>query len=141
MAPPRQDTIWRSWQDVRVIAKATWTLKSASEEVHRRSGAATLRVPVEEKTMEEEEVIEDLVEQMNNVSVVERCINDWTTLLQSLKGEAKVTEEEEQSRAADGREGYVDILLNSGECIGRLKARLKRIQRKLDTKQRTSGSS
>lgn len=102
-----------------------------------------LSLPVEEKTIEEEEeVIEDLVERMNNnVSVVERCINDWTTLLRGLKGEAKVTEEEEQSRAADGGEGYVEILLNSGECIGRLKARLKRIQRKLDTKQRTSGSS
>jgi len=77
-----------------------------------------LSLPVEEKTMEEEEeVIEDLVERMNNnISVVERCINDWMTLLWSLKEEAKVTEEEEQSRAADGKEGYVEILLNSGEC-------------------------
>ena len=47
-------------------------------------------------------------------------------------------EEEEQSRAASGNEGHVEILLNSGECIGRLKARLKRIQRNLEAKQRTS---
>jgi len=45
-----------------------------------------LSLSVEEKTMEEEEeVIEDLVERMNNnVSVVERCINDWMTLLRSV---------------------------------------------------------
>jgi len=56
--------------------------------------------------MEEEgDVVEDLVEQMsNNVSIVERFINDWGSLLRTLKGEAKVTEEEEQSRAADGKE-------------------------------------
>jgi len=67
---------------------------------------------IDGKTMEEEEeVVEDLVEQMNNnVSIVECCINDWTSLLRTLKGEAKVTEEEEQSRAADGKEGYVEIL-------------------------------
>ena len=63
----------------------------------------------------------------NNVSVVQRCINDWASLLRTLKGKAKVTEEEEQSRAADGKEGYVEIF--AGECTGRLKARLKRIQK------------
>ena len=94
---------------------------------------------IEEKTMEEEEeIIEDLVERMNNnVSIVERCNDDWASLLRNLKGETNVTEEEEQSRAADGKEGYVELLLDSGECIGRLKARLKRIQRKLDIKRRT----
>jgi len=73
----------------------------------------------------------------DNVSVVECCINDWVSLLRMLKGKAKVMGEEEQSRATDGKEGYVEFLLNSGECIGRLKARLKRIQRNLDTKWRT----
>ena len=91
---------------------------------------------VEEKTMEEEEeIVESLLERMNNsVAIVEWCNGDWASLLRTLKGEAKVTE---QSRATDGKEGYVEILLNAGECIGRLKARLKRIQRKLDTKRRT----
>ena len=75
---------------------------------------------------EEEEIVEDLVERMNNnVSVVEHCINDWANLLRTLKGEAQVTEEDEQSRTADGKEGYVEILLNSGKCIGQLKSRLK----------------
>ena len=61
---------------------------------------------VEEKTMEgEEEIVESLVERMNNsVAIVERCNGDWASLLRTLKGEAKVTEEEEQSRAADGKE-------------------------------------
>ena len=87
---------------------------------------------------EEEEVVEDLVERMsNNVYFVERCINDWVSLLRMLKGKAKVMREEEQSRATDGKEGYVEFLLNSGEYIGRLKARLKQIQRNLDTKRRT----
>ena len=54
-----------------------------------------------------------------------------------MKGEAKITEKEEQSRAADGKEGYVEVLLNSGKCIGHQKARLKRIQRNSDTKWRT----
>jgi len=59
------------------------------------------------------------------------------SLLRNLKGKAKVTKEEKQSRAAYGKEGYVEILLNYGEYIGHLKARLKQIQRKLVTKWRT----
>ena len=79
---------------------------------------------------EEEESIEGLIERMNNnVSVVKHCNDDWASLLKMLKGEAKVAEEEEQGRAAEGKEGYVKILLNSGECIGCLNVRLNRIQR------------
>ena len=51
--------------------------------------------------------------------------------MQDLKGEAKVTEEQEHSRVAEGDEGYVEVLLNAGECIGRMRARLKRIEKKL----------
>ena len=64
---------------------------------------------IEEKTMEEEEEI--VVERMNNnISIVERCSDDWVSLLRNLKGETKVTEKEEQRQAADGKEGYVEIL-------------------------------
>ena len=50
--------------------------------------------PFEGGTMEEEELtLEDLIECMNNnVSVIERCNANWTSLLKDLKGEAKVTE-------------------------------------------------
>ena len=108
-------------------------LKQYIEEAER-----LLAQSLEGKTMEEEEEsIEGLIERMNNnVSVVKRCNDDWASLLKTLKGEAKVAEEEEQGRAADGKEGYVEILLNSGECIGRLNARLKRIQRKLEVERR-----
>jgi len=76
----------------RMLGPSKARLKKYIEEAEQ-----LLSLPVEEKTMEEE-VIEYLVERMdNNVSVVERCINDWMTLLRSLKEERKVTEEAEQS--------------------------------------------
>jgi len=58
-----------------------------------------LSKPIEGGTMEEEELIlEDLIERMNNnVSVIERCNANRTSLLRDLKGEAKVTEEQEHS--------------------------------------------
>ena len=91
--------------------------------------------------MEEEELIlEDLIERMNNnVSVIERCNANWTSLLRDLKGEAKVTEEQEHNRVAEGDEGYVEVLLNAGECIGHMRVRMKRIEKKLV--QRTPPSS
>ena len=89
--------------------------------------------PIEAGMVEEEELtLEDLIERMNNnVSVIERCNANWTSLLQDLKGEAKVTEEQEHSHVAEGDEGYVEVLLNAGECIGHMRARLKRIEKKL----------
>ena len=83
--------------------------------------------------MEEEELtLEDLIERMkNNVSVIERCNADWISLLQDLEGEAKVTEEQEHSRVAEGDEGYIEVLLNAGECISCMRARLKCIEKKI----------
>ena len=61
--------------------------------------------------MEEEELtLEDLIERMkNNISVIERCNADWTSLLQDLEGKAKVTEEQEHSHVAEGDEGYIEV--------------------------------
>ena len=76
--------------------------------------------------------MEDLIEHMNiNVSTLERCNQEWVALLKDLKGEGKAAEEKEHSRAANGTEGYVEILLNAGELVARLWARLARISRRM----------
>ena len=46
--------------------------------------------PIEGGMMTEEELtLEDLIECMNNVSVIEQCNANWTSLLQDLKGKMK----------------------------------------------------
>lgn len=61
------------------------------------------------------------------------CI-DWVSLLKDMKGEGKQVEEKEHSQAADGVEGYIEVLINAGELMDPLKGRLKQILRKIEQK-------
>lgn len=52
-----------------------------------------------------------------NITLLERCNKDWTTLLNELKGEKHVKEEKEYLWAADGDDGIIELLLDSNETI------------------------
>ena len=52
----------------------------------------------------------------NSVSILERCNRDWVSLLKDLKGEGKKAEDEEHSRAAEGTEGYIEVLMIHCVC-------------------------
>ena len=54
----------------------------------------------------------------NNVLIIEQC---WAALLRDLKVEAKVTEEKKHSQATEGKEGYVEAVLNAGKLIAHLR--------------------
>jgi len=90
--------------------------------------------PINDKDLDKEETeIEDLVHRVDmNVALLERCDNDWKTLLKELKGDSKAkveTEEKEYLWAAEGEDGFIELLLDSREVSARLQARLKKIFR------------
>ena len=93
--------------------------------------------PINKEAIEDEEAtVEEYVERIsNNVLFLEKCNQEWATLLKEVKGERKVTEEQEHARAAEGPEGYVEALIAAGEVIARLKGRLKRIKRRYEQKE------
>ena len=92
-----------------------------------------LSLPIQSETIEDEMNTDDLIERMNNnISILERCNRDWVSLLKGLKGEEKTAEEKEHTRVGEGTEGYIEVLLNAGELVSRLKSRLKRIVRKIE---------
>ena len=66
---------------------------------------------VEEKTAEEDEIrVEEVIAHINtNISLLERCNRDWAGLLMDLK------EEKEYQRAAEGSEGYIEVLMEANE--------------------------
>ena len=85
---------------------------------------------VEEKTLEEDEIREEVIARVNaNVSLLERCNRDWSSLLKDLKGDERSKEEKEYQRVAEGSEGYVEMLMDANEVVARLQGRLKLIAR------------
>ena len=89
-------------------------------------------LPVNNKDLYKEETdLEDLIHRFSsNITLLERCNQDWVTLLHSLKGEEKKAEEKEYLWAADGDEGLIKLLLDSKETVARLEARLVQVLRK-----------
>ena len=56
---------------------------------------------VEEKTLEEDEIRVEVIARINsNVSLLERCNRDWSSLLKDLKNEDWSKEEKEYQRVA-----------------------------------------
>ena len=106
----------------------------AKGRLHRymEEASAILSSPVEEKTIEELEFqVEEIIKRVNtSVSLIERCNRDWANLLRDVKGEEKVKEEKEFERVADGKDGYIEALLDAGDVVARLEARLRQIMRK-----------
>ena len=102
--------------------------------LHRymEEASAILSSPVEEKTIEELEFqVEEIIKRVNtSVSLIERCNRDWANLLRDVKDEEKVKEEKEFERAADSKDGYIEALLDAGDVVARLEARLRQIMRK-----------
>jgi len=47
--------------------------------------------------------------------------------LKDLRGEEKVKEKQELERVAEGGEGYIEVLLDAGDVVARLEARLRQI--------------
>ena len=101
---------------------------------YMEEASAILSSPVEEKMIEELEFqVEEIIKRVNtSVSPIERCNRDWANLLRDVKGEEKVKEEKEFERAADGKDGYIEALLDAGDVVARLEARLRQIMRKIE---------
>ena len=78
---------------------------------------------VEEKTLEEDEIlVEEIIARINtNVSLLERN-RDWSSLLKDLKTEDRSKEEKEYQRVAEGNEGYIEILMDANEMVARLQS-------------------
>ena len=87
--------------------------------------------PVETELDEEESEAEDFANRISsNITLLEKCNKDWSNILKELKGDAKVTEESEYTRVADGEDGFIEVLLVATEVLARLKARITIISRK-----------
>ena len=86
-------------------------------------------LPVNEADLDREETeIEDLLHQFSsNIVLLERCNQEWTTLLHGMKGEERAAKEKEYLWAADGDEGLTELLLDSRETVARLEARLAQV--------------
>ena len=87
--------------------------------------------PIDEANLEEEETATDDIFQRitTNVSLLERCNDNWVTLLRELKGEEKTIEEKEYSWATEGDDGLVELLLDSKEMASCLQACLAKVLR------------
>ena len=89
------------------------------------------RRPLETALDEEESEAEDFANRIStNITLLEKCNNDWSNILKELKDDAKVTEEREYARASEGEDGLIEVLLNGKEILARLKARITIILRK-----------
>ena len=79
---------------------------------------------VEEKTLEEDEIrVKEVIARINtNVSLLERCNRDWSSLLKDLKNEDRSKEEKEYQHVAEGSEGYIEILMDANEMVARLQS-------------------
>ena len=86
---------------------------------------------VEEKTLKDDEIrVEEVIARINiNVSLLERCNRNWSSLLKDLKNEDRSKEEKEHQCVAEGSEGYIEILMDANEMVARLQSRLKLIAR------------
>ena len=64
--------------------------------------SSILSTGVEEKTLEEDKIlVEEVIARINtNVSLLERCNHDWSSLLKDLKNEDWSKEEKEYQRVA-----------------------------------------
>ena len=82
--------------------------------------------------MEEKEPAEDLLQRLStNVTLLEKCNDEWKSLLGSkdLKGDSKTVEEKEYASAIEGEGRITELQLNAREVIAHLQARLNRILR------------
>ena len=79
----------------------------------------------------EETELEDLIHRFSsNIALLERCNQEWTTLLHEMKGEERAAEENEYLWVADRDEGLIELLLDSRETDTQLEARLIQVLRR-----------
>ena len=48
-----------------------------------------------------------------------KCNKDWSNILKEAKGDAKVNEEKEYSRATDGENGFIEVMFIANEVEGK----------------------
>ena len=89
-------------------------------------------IPINVSDLEREEVeLEDLIQRLlTNITLLERCNKEWTTLLNELKDDSKLKEEKEYLWAADGDNGIIELLMDSNETVACLQGRLAQVLRK-----------
>ena len=67
---------------------------------------------------------EDYINRLSsNITMLESCNKDWSTLLKETKGETKATEEREYAHIAEGKGIYLSNFL-ANDTLARLKARI-----------------
>ena len=86
-------------------------------------------LPVNKANLDREEIeMEDLIHRFSlNIALLERCNQEWTTLLHEMKGEEMAAKEKEYLWGADRDEGLIELLLDSREIVARLEARLAQV--------------
>ena len=75
----------------------------------------------------EETELDDLIHRfLMNITLLEQCNQDWTTLLNVMENsEKKAAEEKEYLWATDGAEGIIELLLDSRETASPLEGHLE----------------
>ena len=79
-------------------------------------------VPINESDLDKEVTqLEDLIQRLStNITLLERCNKEWSTLLTEFpKGEEKMVEEKEYLCASDGDDRLIELLLDSNETVAR----------------------
>ena len=110
----------------KLIGPAKTRLQRYAEEA-----SSLLSSGVEERTLEDDKIrVEEVIARINiNVSLLERCNRNWSSLLKDLKNEDRSKKEKEHQRVAEGSEGYIEILMDTNEMVARLQSWLKLIAR------------
>ena len=89
-------------------------------------------IPINVSDLEKEEVeLEDIIQRLStNITLLERCNKEWTTLLNELKDDAKLKEEKEYLWTTDGDDEIIELLLDSNETVACLQGRLAQARKK-----------
>ena len=89
------------------------------------------RKPAETQLDEEESEAEDFANRIStNITLLEKCNNDWSNILKEMKDNAKVTKEHKYAPVCEGEDGLIEALLTGDEVLARLKARITIILQK-----------
>ena len=68
-----------------------------------------------------------------NSLLLKRCNRDWSNVIKDTKGEGKATEEQEYTRATEGEDSFIELMLTTNDTIATLKARVTLISRKRES--------
>ena len=105
-------------------------------QVYVKMGKSILERPVDNSDLDKEEMeLNDLIHRFStNITLLERCNQEWTMLLNVMESdsEEKAAEEKEYLWVTDGSKDLIELLLDSKEIASRLEGCLARVLRKVE---------